>query len=139
MDNFQILGFVSQYLASDDRGALRATCAVFTPKPVLTVEQELIALKNEKLVWMRRAIAMQQKSRTLNRLYHKVNHHLNMRVSREREDMSEPDSDDDAITCIVCGRVGGGNGNAYHLANETVMCEPCYMEEPNPAAIVSTF
>jgi hypothetical protein len=139
MNKCQNLGLVSEYLAGVDRGVLRATCAMFTEKPPQTVEDELNALKAEKLLWMRRAIAMQEKARVLNGLYHKVNHHLNMRVSREREEMSEPDSDDDAITCNVCGRVGGGNGFAFHLADGGVMCEPCYDEEPNPAAIVSSF
>jgi hypothetical protein len=139
MDKFQILGMVSEFLASVDRGTIRATCAIFTAKPPQTVEEELLALKAEKVLWMRRAIATQEKLTTSATRCDKIGHCLEMRIRREYENGNEPDSDQDELNCDVCGRAGGSAGFTYNLQGGGVLCEPCYNEEASPAEILSFY
>jgi hypothetical protein len=139
MDKFQILGMVSEFLASADRGTIRATCAIFTAKPPQTAEAELLALKAEKVLWMRRAIATQETMIAVSARLDTLGHGLVMRIRREYEDGDLPDHDDFRRMCSVCGRAGGGDRNTYNLQGGGVMCDPCYNEEASPAEIVSLF
>jgi hypothetical protein len=128
-----LLRMIQSSLSSDAANAFRGMAPRFVALTGLTPAQRLLQMTCD-------LNTARMSSFAANALWRQAKHMIAMRRRREREALSDPetDSDEEERTCQICGRLGG-DGNFFNLVRGGVMCDTCHDEDDEPPAIDSFF
>jgi hypothetical protein len=128
-----LLRIIQTSLSADAANAFRGMAPRFVARTGLTPAERLLEMT-------RQLNTARLSSHAATRLWNQARHMIAMRRRREREALSDPetDSDEEDRTCQICGRLGG-DGNFFNLVRGGVMCSTCHDEEDEPPAVDSFF